>query len=226
MPLSELIRLVLLMNTETENNSDDKCLVYFIRHGLTQANLERKYIGSRSNPGLSSDSRLLIAERVRSGEVPEINSLWISPMRRALETAKLYFPQKQALVSDDLKERDFGIWDGLTWEDLKDIELYRRFIDTEGRVTPPEGEPYEDYARRLDLVLEKIKTLIAEEPGYFPLAIVCHGGPVRYWTGKVFEKGEEFHNYMLSGAGCLAIEVAAADLKITSVYDFYSKQRD
>ena len=213
------------MKHEKESNSDGKGLVYFIRHGLTQANLERKYIGSRCDPGITEDSKQLITERVRKGEVPDINSLWVSPMRRALETASLYFPHIDALILDDIKERDFGIWDGHSWEDLKDIKPYRRFIDTGGRVTPPEGETYEDYAKRLDSVLERIRKLICEEAGYFPLAIVGHGGPVLYWTSKLFKKGDEFHNYILPGAGCLAIE-ETADLVITSVYDFYSKSRD
>ncbi|MDD2427476.1 MAG: histidine phosphatase family protein [Eubacteriales bacterium] len=209
------------MSIKKQINSEENCLVYFLRHGLTQDNLDRKYIGTRSNPGITDESKQLISERVAAGEVPEIKSLWVSPMRRAIETASLYFPDISPVVEDDVKERDFGIWDGQTWEQLKDIALYRSFIDSEGRVTPTEGEPYEAYVKRLDSILERIEQLMREEPENFPLAIVCHAGPVRYWTSKIFEEGEEYHNYFLPGAGCLAVEVSAADLRIDSVYDFY-----
>ena len=57
--------------------------VYFIRHGLTFQNLCREYPGSIQNNDILPESAMLIRQRVRRGTVPEVKTLWVSPLKGA-----------------------------------------------------------------------------------------------------------------------------------------------
>ena len=56
--------------------------VYLIRHGQTQGNLERRYIGSTDQP-------LCPAGREALGPLPPVDRVYASPLRRCRETAAL-----------------------------------------------------------------------------------------------------------------------------------------
>jgi len=61
---------------------------------------------------------MLIRQRVRRGAVPEVKTLWVSPLKRARSTAELYFPGKEYDLVPELQEREFGQWDGMTHAEL------------------------------------------------------------------------------------------------------------
>ena len=90
-------------------------VVDLIRHGVTQANLERRAQG-RVDSDLHPEGREQ-ARRLASwiGKTDEVFS---STLRRAASTAEIAFGRPPVLV-DELVEMSFGEWEGELWEELE-----------------------------------------------------------------------------------------------------------
>ena len=77
---------------------------FLIRHGKTQGNLEHRYIGNRTDEPLCEQG---IAE-LKTKHYPMVQRVFVSPMKRCLETAALLYPGVPVDVVDDFRECDFG----------------------------------------------------------------------------------------------------------------------
>jgi alpha-ribazole phosphatase len=102
-----------------------------------------------------------------------------SPRRRARETAA---PLAAACglslgVDDDLREIDFGDFEGRTYEEIErtEPELFRMWMETPTRVRFPGGESYADLKVRATRAIDRVRSA---HPGGAAV-IVTHGGPIR-----------------------------------------------
>ena len=78
-----------------------------IRHGKTAGNLLGRYIGSRTDEPLCDEGR----EGLAGKQLPEVERLYVSPMKRCVETAEILWPgfdRKKMQKVTDLRECDFG----------------------------------------------------------------------------------------------------------------------
>ncbi|WP_060862191.1 histidine phosphatase family protein [Paenibacillus riograndensis] len=123
-----------------------------IRHGSTQWNKERRYLGCTDLPLLPVALQQLSAIRGRSALSGEFWRVCCSDLRRCRETLAAAAPalEHQAIYDSRLREMDFGAWEGCTYEQLKDNKHYRSWIDDPESVTPPGGEAWEEFAGRID----------------------------------------------------------------------------
>jgi alpha-ribazole phosphatase len=196
--------------------------VYFIRHGLTFQNLCREYQGSIQNNDILPESAMLIRQRVLRGAVPDVKTLWVSPLKRARSTAELYFPGKEYELVPELQEREFGQWDGMTHAELLNDALYREFLNSLGRVTPPDGEPFDAFGARLQVILERIEQFAQAERDQFPLALVFHGGPILHLTDRLVPEDEPYWRHYSLGGGGLKLELALNPLRAVSVEEVFN----
>lgn len=95
--------------------------------------------------------------------------VWTSPLRRARETAAEL--TASARVDDDLREIDFGEFEGRTFDEIatSEPELYRAWMETPTAVRFPGGESWADLKARAMPALERIGDAI----------VVTHGGVIR-----------------------------------------------
>ena len=63
--------------------------IVLIRHSITAGNLEGRYIGSRTDEPLCADGIALLGNFV----YPFVERLYVSPMRRCVETAECIWPK-------------------------------------------------------------------------------------------------------------------------------------
>ena len=77
----------------------------FIRHGATEGNLRRRYIGRTDEPLCEAGIAQVKALQKRGLSV---DRLFVSPLLRTRQTAELLFPQMPYTVVDGLIETDFG----------------------------------------------------------------------------------------------------------------------
>lgn len=120
----------------------------FIRHGRTAGNEQRRYIGQSDDQPLSAAGR----PSCRNGaarKYPPIDALYASPLTRCQETAKILYPMLVPVTLPSLAEVDLGIFEGKTYEQLKDEPSFRRWIDSRGMTPPPGGEGGREIAQRL-----------------------------------------------------------------------------
>lgn len=143
-----------------------------IRHSITPGNLKGHYVGATDQP--LAPQGIALAEE-RRGTFPQPQKLWVSPMVRCRQTAELLFPGMAQQQVSDLRECDFGDFEGHTWEELKDIPLYRQWMGGDRTITFPDGESMPAFLERCQ---RGIRSVVQEglnqeiELG----AVVAHGG--------------------------------------------------
>ena len=158
---------------------------YFIRHGETDWNAERRvqgHVETELNARGHEQARA-IARRLKELE-PDISpfTLYASPMRRVRQTLAyildVYGLDESAVTFDErLRERDFGIWEGTVWDELIKAGVNPWETPRDYYFWRPEGgESYADVAERIRAFLSDMRE---------PAIIVAHGGIHRVLRGEM-----------------------------------------
>ena len=157
-----------------------------IRHGKTAGNLLGRYIGSRTDEPLCDEGR----EELAGKQLPEVERLYVSPMRRCVETAEILWPgfdRKKMQKVTDLRECDFGDFENKNYKELSGNGDYQAWIDSNGTLPFPNGESMdafksrclEAFARIVEDVSGAEQEWIASgKTGIFRAGIVAHGGTI------------------------------------------------
>lgn len=147
--------------------------LYLIRHGITQGNLDGKYIG-QTDLALCPEGKKQIEKLVLDEVYPEVEKVYSSPLARCLETAEIIYPEEKLMIIDELAEMNFGEFENKTDAQLRDLREYTEFLKGG---TPPNGESYADFQLRciegLDVIFrDMMKMDIARA------ACVTHAGVI------------------------------------------------
>jgi len=156
-----------------------------IRHGETDYNVEKKYYGF-SDPPLN-DIGTWQAERLYERlKTDKIDTIYSSDLKRAYHTAKIAFKNHKITVSQDLRELNFGIFEGLTHQEItkKYSKIYNNWIEKPFTATIPEGEPLKNFQKR---VLKILKLIISANRGH-TVAVITHGGPIKIFLNDILKK--------------------------------------
>ena len=157
-----------------------------IRHGKTAGNLLGRYIGSRTDEPLCDEGR----EGLAGKQLPEVERLYVSPMKRCVETAEILWPgfdRKKMQKVTDLRECDFGDFENKNYKELSGNGDYQSWIDSNGTLPFPNGESMdafksrclEAFARIVEEVSGAEQEWIASgKTGIFRAGIVVHGGTI------------------------------------------------
>ena len=94
-------------------------LIYLLRHGLTQENLEKRYQGRRDVPLCPQG----LAQLRRADFAPK--TVMITSLQRTRQTAEVLFPDAELVVADGLKEMDFGVFEGRNYREMEHDPQYR-----------------------------------------------------------------------------------------------------
>lgn len=123
-----------------------------LRHGHTQWNTERRYLGRTDLPLLPGAVQELASLVEEPALCRDFWRVYCSDLLRCRETLAAAAPhlEQQAVYDSRLREMDFGIWEGCTYEQLKDNRLYRSWIDQPEAVTPNGGEAWDSFTTRVD----------------------------------------------------------------------------
>nr|WP_274528971.1 histidine phosphatase family protein [Paenibacillus piscarius] len=123
-----------------------------VRHGYTQWNQERRYVGRTDVPLAQGEAERLDKLRTQPPLTGEFCRVYCSDLRRCRETLTALIPNLEPKARYDarLLEMDFGAWEGCTYDQLKDNPLYRSWIDNPEAATPPGGEAWAQFAARVD----------------------------------------------------------------------------
>lgn len=146
-------------------------LVYLLRHGKTAWNLEGRYQG-RSDIPLCEAGKQELSPADFSPE-----RVYVSPMKRAAETAQLLFPGVQPIVVPGLEEMDFGAFEGKSVAELEDDEDFGRWLADSAHNAPPGGETGLQMAERLMRALSEIFAHMMQNR-ITSAAVITHGGAI------------------------------------------------
>ncbi|MBB1257888.1 bifunctional RNase H/acid phosphatase [Streptomyces alkaliterrae] len=151
-----------------------------LRHGETALTPQKRFSGSGgTDPELSEAGRRqarAVADALAARGT--VQAVVTSPLRRCRETAELAADRLglDVRVEEDLRETDFGAWEGLTFAEVRErhpAELDAWLADA--AVAPPGGESFAEVARRTARARDK---LLARYAGRTVL-VVTHVTPVK-----------------------------------------------
>ena len=147
--------------------------IVLIRHGSTDGNALKRYIGSTDEP-LSEAGRAQVCD---AGVDHSLKTAWVSTLKRTHETARLLFPNAQLIEEKAFDEMNFGTFEGKNYSELQDNPDYTRWVE-QGCLDPcPEGESREEFCARVCPVFEKsVRQLM--QSGAEQMVMVVHGGTI------------------------------------------------
>lgn len=182
--------------------------ILLIRHGKTEGNLHGRYIGRTDEPLCPSGREAL--EKLYSGEgdqkmLKDCKLLFASPMKRCVETAGILFPGIRPILTDKLKECDFGIFENRNYLELSDEPKYQEWIDSMGTMDFPEGEKTDAFKQRCrEGFLEAVR--IAEEKQASSAAFVVHGGTIMAVCEAFALPEKEYFSWQVKNGSMLIFE--------------------
>jgi broad specificity phosphatase PhoE len=177
----------------------DPSTLYLVRHGATDANLQRPYVLQGHGIDLSLNPiGQRQAERVAGLLAHQsISSVYASPMRRALETARAIAARCSAdvVVRDELIECNVGRWEGLSWDGIREQfpKDYENFQRDPSQFPYLGGETYSDVARRAVPVLEQLLERHANERFVVVAHNIVNRVAVATFLGLALARAKEIH---------------------------------
>lgn len=155
--------------------------IHLIRHGATDANYNGQYIGCKTDMPLAPEGLNELRLMKEDIDYPEIQRLYSSPLLRAKQSAAVLYPDMPIYPVDNLKEYDFGDFEGKT---AKELELHPNFSDwTAGKLpSPPNGEDNTEFIKRLCLGLYQIVNDMLND-GIESAGVIMHGGAIMMLLG-------------------------------------------
>ena len=158
-----------------------KTVVVFVRHAETSSNAKGIWQGWTDTWLDSRGKRQArqVAKRLRDFK---FDAVYCSDLRRALQTAEeimKYHPRAKLTKLKALREKDFGVFEDYTTEELKTKKAgpYEKYSSVRNRITVrcPGGESWQDVFRR---AAKAVRSILKKHRGGKVL-LVSHGGTIR-----------------------------------------------
>lgn len=177
--------------------------VKLIRHGLTDSNLKKAYIGKTDEP--------LSAEGMQMFKDVDIFTtiVYVSEKQRTKQTAKIIYPKAKQIVIPDLNEMNFGDFEGKNFEELQDNPDYNNWVENDCKTKCPNGESMREFTMRCKrgflsiihstkediIIVSHAGTIMAicdsfimSDKTYFDWHIDCGQSVDFNWNGKLLEE--------------------------------------
>ena len=157
--------------------------IYFLRHGETPWNRERRIQGATEWTDLTSDG-VKMAECVRDGMLGEgirFEHIFSSPYRRALHTAEIIAKAYGLEVETDrrLCEISFGPYEGTRYGEglFIDANIQNCFLNPPEYTPPQDAESFAEVRSRVEDFIENVLAPLEKECK--KVLAVAHGGVLR-----------------------------------------------
>lgn len=157
--------------------------VLLVRHGETDWNVKKKIQGSTDIP-LNETGRKqaeCLAEKLFCKR-DEIEGIYTSCLRRASKTAEIIAKrlEKECRIIKGVEEINFGLWEGLSWEQVEERfqKEYQVWHENRRYEKAPRGESYQDLIERVVPALQKLLTEKEEEKEKRDLVVVTHSADI------------------------------------------------
>lgn len=155
--------------------------IHLIRHGTTDANFKGQYIGCKTDIPLSPKGLNELRLLRESIDYPEVQAVYSSPLLRCRQTAAVLYPDKSVISVNNLREYDFGSFEGKTAAELEGNPYFKPWAA--GKISaPPGGEENSEFIKRLCIGLNEIVYDMLEKD-LSESAVIMHGGAIMMLLG-------------------------------------------
>ena len=148
---------------------------YLIRHGETDFNKKRFFYG-KADVSINETGKVQASQIHQLLKGRAISRIYTSQLKRTLETAAIIFPDQIPTAYKALNERDFGLWEGRTANEIQAAFplVWEEWLESPFDVTPSKAEPFQKFKDRVQSIVEEIRETEDDE-----IAIVGHLGVLR-----------------------------------------------
>ena len=144
-------------------------IIELIRHGATELSERHCYQGRLDTPLSEAGIKRLKTTKDKH------NTVYITDKRRTAETAEILFPEAEQRVVSELREMDFGDFEGRNCRDMENDADYRAWVEGGCWGRCPNGENRAEFSTRVCGAFSAlVEKALAE--GQEELLIVAHGG--------------------------------------------------
>lgn len=175
--------------------------VYLLRHGETEFNAQRRYLGRTDLP-LSPKGR---EELVRADFSPK--AVYISPLCRTAQTAEILFPEAERQVVPDFREMDFGIFEGRSAAEMAEDPAYRQWVDGSCLGPVPGGESRAVFSERTCAAFAALLDG-ATAAGEDQLVIVAHGGTQMAVMERFARPRQDYYTWLGPNGGGYVLDAS------------------
>ncbi len=191
-----------------------KTMIYIVRHGETDWNIENKMQGHTDIP-LNKKGRTQAKEIALHLKDTQLDIIYSSPLSRAYETASIIniHHKKKILTDTALRERQFGELEGKTYEEVNAYHPALVFPESwkYPHYRPPEGESLGDMEKRISLFMTKL----LKKSGGKTVLLVTHGVALRILISVVMKLPLEQVGSLHHGNAALSIiEITNGELTL------------
>ena len=159
--------------------------ITLIRHGATPSNARKAYIGITDEP--LSDVGI---SQIKSRAYPTADIVFSSPLIRCLKTAQIIYPKNEINIIEQLRETDFGLFEGKNYQDLSGNPAYQSWIDSGGKAPFPEGESRQEAEARTIRGFKELLNISGEAK---QISVIAHGGTIMSILSHYF--GGDYYSY-------------------------------
>ncbi len=192
--------------------------IYIVRHGYTHWNSLGKLQGVQDTElhetGLEQAKTL--GKRLKCENITKI---YTSPLKRAFTTAEIIneYTHVPIIKDENLIEMNFGVWQGLTLEDVKKVhsEFFSYWDDNRFETVIPNGESYEIVSIRAFKTIEKIAKSNDKN-----VLLISHGSLIRALFCKILNINiKDSDNLNIDNCGISVLEYKDGCFFIETIND-------
>ena len=175
--------------------------IAFIRHGMTSANEEGRYIGTTDLPLSDLGAKELI-EKSNTLDYPIPQKVYLSPLKRCKQTAQILLPNCFTAEVPQFAEMNFGEFENKKPDELMENDAYKKFIEGGLDNPPPKGESLREVINRCyeglniiisDMMYDNItNAAVVTHSGIIMNILSCFGIPKRKPMEYACDFGEGF----------------------------------
>ncbi len=178
--------------------------INLIRHGMTAGNLKKRYIGRTDEPLCD-----LGIEQIKAGNYPPCKIAAVSPMKRCIETLNLIYPDVTPILRNDLRECDFGDFEGKNYKELAENADYQRWIDSGGVLNFPNGESIIGFKQRCIADFLDLVRSVDED-----ISIITHGGTISAILENLAMEKRNFYEWSVANGEGYIVDFNGSNLII------------
>ncbi|AIF42862.1 histidine phosphatase family protein [Virgibacillus sp. SK37] len=170
---------------------DNGVAITLFRHGVTHANLEKRYVGW-SDPPITMEAKQVLMDIANA--LPRFEFCMTSDLKRCTETAACLAPYVSSIESKAFRELHFGKWEMQTYETLCQETAYREWLDHPFEGKPPGGERFTEMEARVVAGWAVMKKQI-DQGQYSENLLVTHGGVIRLLLSTFTREKKRFWDW-------------------------------
>ncbi|WP_413297353.1 histidine phosphatase family protein [Synechococcus sp. MIT S9452] len=168
--------------------------IWLLRHGATEWSRNGRHTGSSDIPLLpeGEEEAKALAPRLRGQAFAQV---WVSPLQRARRTCELAGLSDRAEVHQDLREWDYGDYEGITTKEIRQT-VPNWSVWSHGC---PGGEDATAVTARCQRLIDQLLTIEGD------VALFAHGHILRSLAGTWMEQGACGGKHLILGTGTYSV---------------------